>query len=244
MENNFESRDKVEPDSISVILTGYKRDYFDEQINAILNQTIKPSKIYLWQNGNYVDLDKYREKYNINLIKSDENMKFHGRFAFGFLMRTEYVAIFDDDIVPGKKWLENCLRLSKAKNCIVGANGRVYYPNTKKWGGYDITVPDDFKMHFVGHCWFFKKEWLKYMWQLDPYTLDNAEDMQLCIGAKMFGNIDTYVAKQTTNDTMADTKKNKYATDQHASFKLIKNHHSIRNDIINYYISKGWDYKL
>jgi len=115
---------------ISVILTAYKRDYFGEQIKAIKNQTIKPKHIYIWQNGNFVNVDKYRKE-GVKLIKSDENFKFHGRFAFALLMKTEYVAIFDDDIIPGVGWLENCLNLSKEKNCIVGQNGRNFDLKTK-----------------------------------------------------------------------------------------------------------------
>ena len=84
--------------SISVILTAYKRDYFDEQIRAIKSQTLKPVVIYLWQNGNFINIDRLR-KQGIKLIKSDVNFKFHGRFAFALLMQTEYVVIFDDDIL-------------------------------------------------------------------------------------------------------------------------------------------------
>ena len=36
---------------LSIILTAYKRDYFDEQIKAILNQTYDKLEIILIDNG-------------------------------------------------------------------------------------------------------------------------------------------------------------------------------------------------
>ncbi len=224
-------------DEITIILTAYKRDYFNEQIDAILNQTIPVKSIYIWQNGNYIDIDKYRDLYNVKLIKSDENLKFHGRFAFAHIIQTKYVAIFDDDIIPGKNWLDNCLKLSQQHNCIVGANGRTLNRETQKWSAYDVIIPDNIKVDFVGHCWFFKKEWLKHMWQNEPMTYDNGEDMQFCMSAKIFGNIDTYVAKQVNIDDLADTRKNKYASDEHASYKL-RGHNNIRDQIMQFYLNK------
>ena len=141
--------------SISIILTAYKRDYFEQQIAAIKRQTIQPKCIYMWQNGSFINVDKYR-KYGIKLIKSDENFKFHGRFAFALLMQTEYVAIFDDDIIPGKKWLENCLKLSKQKNCIVGQNGRFYTNKpTKKYYGVGSHKDQKFYINTTksSSCW-------------------------------------------------------------------------------------------
>lgn len=232
--------------SISIILTAYKRDYFEEQISAIKNQTIQPKDIYMWQNGSYINIDKYR-KYGIKLIKSDQNFKFHGRFAFALLMQTEYVAIFDDDIIPGNKWLENSLKLSKLKNCIVGQNGRFYTNKpTQNYYGVGSRKDQDFistpvRVNLVGHCWFFKKEWLKYMWRTIPFSYDNGEDIHFCFSAKLYGNIDSYVAAQSKNDKdgMGDISNNIYAADKHASWK-IGNHQTIRYMIADSFIKIGF----
>ena len=235
--------------SVSVILTAYKRDYFQEQIKAIKKQTIKPKTIYIWQNGNFINIDKYR-KMDVKLIKSDVNFKFHGRFAFALLMQTQYVAIFDDDIIPGPKWLENCINLSKSKNCIVGANGRNYNSKSKKHVGIGLTNKFDYldkpcKVDLVGHCWFFKKEWLKYMWRQIPFSYDNGEDIHFCFCAKLFGNIDSYVAGQskTNLNTKADIKNDQYAQDNHASWKK-SNHQKIRNYIAEEFIKIGFKSKF
>jgi hypothetical protein len=234
--------DNYKEGEVSVILTVYKRNYIDEQIRAILAQTVIPYKIYLWQNEEHIDVTEYREKYGVSLIRADENFKFHGRFAFANLMQTEYVAIFDDDIIPGKKWLENCLRLSRERNCIVGANGRTFIRDSE-WTGYESLVREDSKSHLVGHCWFFRKEWLKYMWMLEPYTYENGEDIHFCLSARLFGEIESFVAKQTTLDEMADITKNKYSTDEYASF-LKADHKPIRDKIIHYFRRNGWNLQM
>ena len=217
---------------ITVILTAYKRDYFTQQLPAIFNQSIKPKKVYIWQNERNIDLDKYKNQYDINIIRSDENTKFFGRFAFANFIQTEYLAIFDDDIIPGSKWLENCLQLSKKNNCIVGQNGRNYKNNT-------FVNPNHYKeneVDFVGHCWFFKKEWLKYMWYFKPYTIENGEDIHFCLSAKYFGNIKSFVAQQVEKDKMGDITQDKLAVDQHASFK-IKDHTKLRVEIYQYLLN-------
>lgn len=231
--------------SVSVILTAYKRDYFNEQIQAILKQTIKPKVIYIWQNGNYINIDKYRQKYNVKIIKSDENFKFHGRFAFALLMQTEYVMIFDDDIIPGKHWINNCLTLCNEKNCIVGQNGRFYDTKTKKYYGLGSGKNLNFlsnptKAHLVGHCWFFKKKWLSYMWKQEPFSYENGEDIHFCFSAKLFGNIDSYVAGQSTKHNKGDLKDSIYGVDKFASHKILSNHNKIRSDIAESFIKLGW----
>ena len=61
----------VEKDSISVILTGFKRDNFDLQIQSIKQQTIQPKNIFIYQDEEHVDLNKYR-KQGIKLIQSKD----------------------------------------------------------------------------------------------------------------------------------------------------------------------------
>jgi hypothetical protein len=246
----------IKKNAITVILTGYKRDHFDEQIPAILNQSIKPDAIYLWQNEHHVDLSQYRKKYGISIIQADKNFKFHGRFALGLLFSTEYICIFDDDIIPGKLWLENCMRASKEYNAIIGGNGRTFI-SPGQWSGYETKVEQDSPVDLCGHCWFFKREWLSYLW-MDlreyrpnntdtgdyeilplPPSMENGEDIQFCLSSKIFGNIDTYVPKQMIPDEMADTKQNKYSVDQYSSF-LLHDHKSLRDSIIEYYKICGW----
>ncbi len=61
----------------------------------------------------------------MKLVRSDENFKFHGRFLLPLAFRTEFTCVWDDDILPGKNWLEHVLNASKRLGgALIGGNGR------------------------------------------------------------------------------------------------------------------------
>jgi hypothetical protein len=225
---------------ITVILTAYKRDYFDDQIKSIKSQkNVNIDKIFIWQNGDYIDLGRFSDDSDITLIKSDMNLKFHGRFTLPLLFQTEYTAVFDDDTIPGDGWLENSTRCCEDNNCITGSNGR-WRDNSGKWygAGDDGYCSSDLLVDFVGHSWVFKTEWIRYMWRDATYTYENGEDIQFCLSSKLYGDIDSYVAKQD-NPSNSSSRNPLLSSDQHASYKL-PNHGSLRDEIFEHWESKGY----
>jgi hypothetical protein len=147
----------------------------------------------------------------------------------------------DDDIIPGSNCINNyiseCIRL----NSIIGGNGRIGYNNIN----YNkLNKPPDtgyraksILVDFVGHLWCFKKEWLYYMFAIEPYTYDTGEDMHFCFSAKMLGGINSYCCKQYKKEDECDLSNNKYVTDQYASYKYTKK--ELRVAVENYFIKKG-----
>ena len=221
--------------NIVAILTAYKRDYFKEQINALLQQSIKPEKIIIFNNGT-LDLRYLKEMYGeiIALINSDLNTKYWGRFVIANLCNTEYVLMLDDDTIPGSLWVENCLRLCNEKNCIVTGNGRSV-DNKTCWGD-DGYVENDTKVGFGGHSWFYKKEWLKYFITEKPLNYDTGEDLTFSALCKLKAGIETWVPKQMGESS---AHKSSYSGDKHASF-LQNNWDETRNNMCEYFINKGW----
>jgi len=224
-------------ENITAILTGYKRDYFDKQISQLKNQSTPISNFFIFQNEKYIDLSYLREKYGVHIVQSDINTKYWGRFAIAQIINSEYILIMDDDIIPGTEWVENCLRLCKEKNCIVCANGR--NKHDIKWGVGDLgAVPSDTQVDYGGHSWFFKQQWLKYMWIETPITYTTGEDIHFCACAKIHGNISTWVPRQIGNTSA--TLQN-YASDEHASWKINPTKwDEVRTNICNKFIEKGW----
>jgi hypothetical protein len=146
---------------ITVILTVWKRNNLVEQIRHIINQSKRPYQIWIYQNESHVDIQipkDIKEEYNISHIHSkDTNFKFHGRFALPLLCDTEYIAIFDDDTMPGVKWLENCLDTSKRNNCIVGANGRTMKEGFENSSGQPYSWDNGEDIHFAASCQIYEK---------------------------------------------------------------------------------------
>ena len=127
------------------------------------------------------------------------------------------------------------MRLSKEKNCIVGANGRNV--NNDRGGGDGGRHPNDERFDLVGHCWFFKKRWLSFMWLQEPYTYDNGEDMHFCAMSNIYGNIQSWIPEQAGEISSA---VNDYGADDKAHWRK-KTHDDTRFNIGQHLSKMGWD---
>lgn len=229
---------------ISVILNGYNRGYLlKKQIESIKQQTIKPYEILLWYNKGYIDQVIIDDK-DVKVVYCDSNFKFHGRFAFALLAKSKYIAMFDDDVIPGTRWLEHCLNNMKKLNGILGASG--VYLNSNNYedsikNGYNgvRNINNVVEVDLVGHAWFFKREWIKYMWMEYPVSWENGEDMQFSCFCKKYGNIKTYVPPLTRNMENYGNIKDRYGGDEFASWRK-NNHSSLRDEIVKKLIDDGW----
>ena len=231
---------------ITVILNCYKRaEYLKEQIEAIRNQSVVPEEIMIWSNrpeeGQQYNLDDL----GVKVAYSNTNMKFHARFAYGLLAKTEYVAFFDDDTIPGKDWFKNCLACMKTGNYILGSagvrlEGDAYDPCKKVgWNGY---LSNQLEMvDLVGHAWFMKRDTLKYLWQEYPISWENGEDIQLSAFAYMNGGIETAVPPHPdfNKDLWGSIKGYEKGDDKNASHWK-SNHAPLRNQICKELSDRGY----
>ena len=67
------------------------------------------------------------------------------RFAFALNALGTYVCIFDDDTIPGRKWLENCLTESKKQRGLYGTRGICFGSRETYYGGnvnFNVVVHD------------------------------------------------------------------------------------------------------
>jgi len=228
-----------------VILTQYKRNNLETQLEYISKQTLKPDYLVVFQNENHVNIDHLKDKYDFIHVKSDYNTKFFGRFAYCFTFPVDLCIVMDDDIIPGincfKNYTDECLKLDS----IIGGNGRHCFCNSYK---NTLKKPPDVGIRnesilidFVGHLWCFKKEWLHYMFSIKPYTYDTGEDMHLCFSSKVLGNIDSYCCKQINNNDLCDISLNRLADDVHSSYKTTPS--ELRRNVEKYFV-ENYNLKL
>jgi len=192
--------------NITVVLNGYKRGHhLEKQLNAIKNQTIKPKEIMLWQNLGE-NFDKKLTNQTIH-ASSNKNFGVWARFAYSLNADSEYICIFDDDTIPGCKWLENCLNTIEEYDGLLGTIGVRFKSKTSYlpiervgWANPNEKVE---KVDIVGHSWFFKREWLSSFWRELP-TLEQSrlvgEDMHFSYTLQKFLNKNTYVPPHPIND--------------------------------------------
>ena len=156
---------------ISVVLTAYKKPQnLRMQLEAIKNQSIKPKEILLFQDG---IAQEYKIKFDDELLKEfdtikicDKNYGVWERFNFAKKnAKSEYICIFDDDTIPGSRWLENCLTQMCIQEGLYGTIGIVLlnaenYPFKNNYDyfrvGWDGNLDRTAKVDFVGHSWFLK----------------------------------------------------------------------------------------
>lgn len=190
---------------ITVILNCYRRPYnLQMQIEAIKSQSIKPKQIWIWVNDHEDNRNFDFSSIKVDRIfKNDYNWKFYGRFAAALLADTEYISVYDDDTIPGSKWHENCTATMNKTEGILGSagiilNGSRYVEHNRC--GWPTQNEEITEVDLVGHAWFFKREWLQYLWKEKPFTWNNGEDIQFSYMAKVHGNVKTFCPPHPKND--------------------------------------------
>ena len=181
--------------SISVILTAWQRpQYLEEQVDAVLRNTVQPIEIVLWYNSppkklglfKIKQLTKFKNSHVVRKIFCDHNFGIIPRFTLASCLEGEYVCIFDDDTIPGIKWFENCLKYVDQEKAILGTIGLKYKSWNKKvvieeprkgWDGCNENL--EF-VDLVGHSWFFRREWARYFWEAEPPSRSFGEDIHFC----------------------------------------------------------------
>jgi len=246
---------------VTVILTVWKRQNLEEQIEALLGQTEQPYQIWVYQCGNHVNVDRIKRKFsNVHFNNSSINLKYFGRFSLALHVKSKYVWILDDDVIPSSNWLEESRKMSEKRNAIIASAGRII-TYERRSGGSEITdlrrllvgdrddeKPFNFNEHhtetdFGCNSWLLKTEWITLFWKIKPYTMDNAEDIHLSATCKMLENISTIVPAQNELGLCGNLKKY-YGHDEVASWKK-NNFQKERIEAINYLIQKhGWEILL
>lgn len=222
--------------NISVILNGYKRgNCLNEQLSMLQNQSIKPKEILLWYNHPEIGEVNYDIIEKIPTALSNINMGVWARFAYALNAKSEYICVFDDDMVPGKLWLENCVNTIENVNGLLGAVGLLYlkpnppsnssyYEPYVRFGWVDNGHNNQpIQVDLVGHVWFFKREWLSYFWRElpDPKYFTCGEDMHFSYMLQKYANISTYVAPHPNNEPekWGNTVNAKYAADKNSMWE-------------------------
>ena len=202
-----DSEEPADVSDITVILNLYRRpEYLAAQIAGIRAQIFPPREIWLWVN----DHEANRSLTGLDtlgldrIFRNDFNWKYAGRFAAGLLARTEYIAFFDDDTIPGPRWFANCLSTMKESEGILGTAGIRFtsrdYDQECGVHGWSRPSNHTVAVDFVGHAWFLRRDWLKAFWREDLATWDTAEDMHLSFAAQKHLGLETFCPPHPAND--------------------------------------------
>lgn len=237
--------------NITVIMNSYKRPQsMREQYDSIINQSIKNVNIMCWCN-NMNNLSQNTEIFN-NIVfgASNINLGVWARFAYALNAPTKYICIIDDDTILGKRWLENCLETMKIKEGLLGCRGvRMIGDDYKNYPGckYESILGNENieQVDIMGHCWFFKRDWLRAYWAEMPPVLPpfGGEDMHFSYAIQKHLGLNTYVPPQPESDKemWGSLNPSKYGEDMAATSRTQEGYVQA-NQYWNYILSQG--YKL
>ena len=244
---------------VDVILSCYKRpQVLSQQLAAIKNQTLVPRRIFLYQDGidGYykVELnDKILSEFDACKI-SAKNCGVWKRFEFAEeICRSPYVCIFDDDTIPGERWLENCHVNILQQRGVYVTNACLLrdienYPASALCAGWHTSNSKTCAVDFGGHAWFFETEYLKWM-LAKPYGKKYklvGEDMTLSFAVVEHG-VGTYAPQHPKNilslwGSLPDFGW-KYGVDENAISTNVANLKTMIN-ALNDFRSDGWKFLL
>ncbi len=191
---------------VSVIVNLYKRpENLEMQLKALENQNLKPKEIMIFQDpvnsGPPIPFpNELKERFDVIEISS-KNVGVWGRFNFSEKASSPYVCVFDDDTIPGSRWLENCHTEMQKQEGLYGTNGVLMmdpptYPKNFISIGWKNPNKTTVEVDFVGHAWFFKKKWLPYLF-MAPQSIQDlkicGEDMSFSYELLKHLNIKTYI---------------------------------------------------
>lgn len=152
---------------VSVVLNVYKRSgHFAEQIRSLLEQSVAPFEILVWENGEERVPDQYKDR--VTVTRAEKNFGVWARFSYALNTRGDYVLMLDDDTVPGRRWIENCLKTVLLRPGLLGTRG-LRFATKLSYAGYSevgVYAPNEEveRVDIVGHAWFFKRELLGAFW--------------------------------------------------------------------------------
>lgn len=226
----------------TVILNCYRRPmYLQEQFNAVKNQSIKPAEIWIWHNQHEDLKFDYPKGVNV-IVHSSRNFKFSARWGLALLAQTDYIVMFDDDTIPGNRYVQhvlNCMKKTPGLYVGVGITSR---PGKRRIGWVN-SHPRIERVDFGGHSWVLRTNLSHWFWREKPFMFENGEDIHLSYMLQKYAKVNTYVSPHPVSNksVWSSIKGNRYGGDPraHCLFNK-KNHYKDRNEIINHYISKGW----
>ncbi|HVC94301.1 MAG TPA: hypothetical protein VND64_11455 [Pirellulales bacterium] len=238
--------------SITAIITTYRRPHtLEALVAAVRGQSAPPCQLWAWANEPWEDFSAALRRIEFDrLVCCSPNAFFHGRFALALLAPTEFVAVFDDDSVPGTDWFANCLQTMAATPGILGTAGLVLDDLGSAGPSYASRTmhgwqrPNDpaVEVDLVGQAWFLRTDWVKYLFAEPAVTGTNGEDIELAARAWRLAGIRSYCPPHPPRDQRrwGSTRGAELGLDQVAASVARPSHLAERERIVRTEIEAGW----
>lgn len=232
--------------SITALLTVYRRPYtLAQQLQALRTQSHPPEAIWCFVQDPSLELSHAIHCYGFDrVIECTPNSFYHFRFAAALAAQTEFVAILDDDAIPGSRWFENCLQTFSRQPGILGTHGArlqslTDYPRRDRFGWISPSL-NTVEVDYVGQSWFSRPEWIRFLFADKLTTGKNGEDIEFSARAWCYAGIRSFCPPHPSEDrSLWGCQNNDFNQDENASSRR-ENWIAERLQIINAEVAAGW----
>lgn len=231
---------------IGVVVNTYRRlQNLERQLDALLGQSVPPSVILAWRNDRE-ETDAFDQR-GIRYVQASENMGVWPRFALARELRTDFYCVFDDDTIPGKDWLKNCLEQHEKLPGLYAASGfRFRYPtvtretfHNRTQHGWIAPPAETLRVDWPGHAWFFSKEVLFRSLAVEPADCRTAgEDAHLAFTVQQMG-MNCYIPPHDRRRLNWGSVHGGLGNDKEAAYRLPGQPDNMIR-CLNYYKQLGW----
>lgn len=194
--------------NISVVTQTYLRPVnFERQLEAINSQTIEPHQVLVGHLKGEKSDQFPSEKLDI-IYDQDPGMKAKFITAACVKENTDFICVLDDDVIPGRKALENLINSFEKKPGVYGALGfnirKDMYDEhcagrEEPPKGQHETIQE---VDYVGQAWFFPYHYLEYFFSERPPVdvKSGSDDIWFSFKAWDEENIKSYVPPHPPDD--------------------------------------------
>ena len=176
---------RLQDNSTGYILSQYRREYLDMQIEAIKQSSVPPADIIVYQNGIFKDYKNLLRKYRIKAHVWAINWQspYFLRNLLPLLFRTSFHVIMDDDIIPGHETVRDLISEIQMTNVPTGVGGRWIDFSNYRTSSFSFVCVDckpkisTHKVDFVIQVYARNVIQTKVFWRYEAYTQRNGEDL-------------------------------------------------------------------
>lgn len=200
--------------TVTVVLNGFKRQKtLAKQIEAFKNQSYPIEKIMYWNlkssNPDFKPDYDLLEKEGIEYAETSHDYGTWGRFSFALNSKSDFICMYDDDIVPGSRYIENCVKTFERRPAILGTMGSLISQDTGQWiqfGWRDINNDVPVEVMYLYQTHFFPKEVLQAFWGEIPSweMVSNrhlGEDVHIAYVAQKYFNLPAVIVPHPQEDS-------------------------------------------
>jgi hypothetical protein len=247
----------IDPD-LTVIINAYgKPEYLPLIWEAIQYQSRRPIETWIIQNDPPMNDPAPLEFFNhlsdeTRLIESDINFGCWQRFFLAAMyVKTKYVAIFDDDTMPGYEAMATVLGEMEKTPGIYGGVGVTF--KQVRWAawnyglGWQSGCNETTQVDYVGHLWVMETAWMRELFKhVPPMLFDSkrparewGEDMYVSFVAQKLG-IPTFVYPHGSKPNPRYSSLQGHQMNQHRNAMFLGNSAQNGEVYFNHFIANGW----